>query len=213
MDYNKIITKNTFIFDVDGTLYSQPKMRIKMAFDLALYYGLHFWRAKEFLLLYYFRKLRETEKYRTKSITEQIFAACKKVSLPENIGRGVIDKWMFSKPLDVMKQCAFPGIAEFVADMQSKGKRVYIYSDYAAEEKLSVLGIAPDGIYTPENPGVSELKPSRKAMDYIMSELKASAEDVLFVGDRDEKDGKSAEYAGVDYCRIDDFLKALRQKI
>lgn len=212
MDYKKISSKEVFIFDVDGTLYSQPAMRLRMAMSLGGYYALHFWKMKELVSLYLFRKLREDEKYRTKTMDEQISAAAGKTGIGTERCRSVVDKWMFVRPLDIMCKCAFASALDFISVMQSSGKKIVIYSDYPAKEKLDVLGINADYIFTPQDEKIGELKPSKKAMNHIVSQLECSSDAVLYVGDRDEKDGKSARLAGIDYCDIKAFLAILEKK-
>ena len=59
-----------YIFDVDGTLYSQKNVRIKMFFRLVRFYGLRMHRLKELHALYCFRKLREKEDCRNKNFED-----------------------------------------------------------------------------------------------------------------------------------------------
>ena len=47
------------IFDVDGTLYDQRKLRIRMFIELCAYYVLHPYQMKELRILSCFRRERE----------------------------------------------------------------------------------------------------------------------------------------------------------
>ena len=47
------------VFDLDGTLYNQTKLRLNMAMRLGVYYCSHFWKIKELFVLKYFRKVRD----------------------------------------------------------------------------------------------------------------------------------------------------------
>ena len=69
------------IFDVDGTLYHQRPVRIRMACRLAGFFLLHPLRIRELLGIRHFRKLRETERYRKASVEEQIRAAAEKAGI------------------------------------------------------------------------------------------------------------------------------------
>lgn len=202
MDIDLLHNKKVFIFDVDGTLYSQPKMRAVMALRLLVHYGLHFWRAKELLSIYHFRKIREDEAFRSDAMADQIAAAAKKAGVDVQKARAAIDFWMFEAPLDIMKECSYASVLAFIRRMQEDGKEVVIYSDYPAEAKLQRLGLKPSRVFTPEDSGIGELKPSKKAMSYIMKEIDCPPEEIVFVGDRKEKDGVSAAYAEIDYCDI-----------
>ena len=211
MDKNILDSKKVYIFDVDGTLYSQPKMRIKMACRLMFYFGLHFWRFKDLLMIRNFRSLREKEEYRTASFDNQVEAAATKTGIDAQKGKEAIQKWMFSVPLDVIKKCAFTTLLNQIDKWKKEGKTIVIYSDYEADEKLNALGVEADVVYTPLTNGIDELKPSRKAMDFIMQNIPSAKDDVIYVGDRFEKDGKSAQMAGIDYCDIGELLCLLKK--
>lgn len=210
MDIHLIHSKKVFIFDVDGTLYSQPKMRLSMAFRLLLHYGLHIWKVKELLSIYYFRKIREDEEFQSITMDEQISAAAQKAGVDVQKAKDAITLWMFEAPLDIIKKCSFESVLEFIHQMQEDGKEVVIYSDYPANEKLQTLGLNPSRIFTPENPEIAELKPSKKAMIYIMKEIGCSSKEIVYIGDRDEKDRVSADYSEIDYCDIRDLLRLLK---
>lgn len=210
MNINTINSKKVFIFDVDGTLYSQPKMRLNMALRLGKYYALHFWKFKELLTISKFRKIRENPDFQSSTINEQITYASKKTGISFDKAKSAIDKWMFMVPLNVMEKCAFKNLLEFIRIFQKEGKELVIYSDYPAEQKLKKLKLKPSKIFTPENPNIGELKPSKNAMAYILKELNCPVSNIIYIGDRDCKDKASAEYAGIDYCDIKEMLRLIK---
>lgn len=55
----KINEYKALVFDLDGTLYYQRQLRLKMAWMLGSYYLCHFWRIKELLIIKKFREVRE----------------------------------------------------------------------------------------------------------------------------------------------------------
>ncbi len=57
--HKKITEYKAVIFDLDGTLYFQTKLRLIMACCLGGYYVSHFWKFKELLALKKFREVRE----------------------------------------------------------------------------------------------------------------------------------------------------------
>lgn len=209
MNINTIKSKKVFIFDVDGTLYSQTKMRINMALKLATYYALHFWKFKELLAISKFRKAREKVEFQSSTIDELIIYASEKVGITPEKTKNAIDKWMFKVPLDVIEKCAFKKLITFIKQITNDGRQIVIYSDYPADDKLKRLKINPSKIFTPENPNIGELKPSKKAMAYIKSRIDCDNKEIIYIGDRDCKDKLSAEYAGFDYCDIKEFLRLI----
>ena len=211
MDIKTIDNKKVFIFDVDGTLYSQPKMRMRMALKLATYYAFHFWRYKELKAISSFRKIRENAEFKETTIEQQIEIASQKCKIEYSKAQTAIEKWMFVVPLDIMEKCAFKDLLEFISTFQERDKELVIYSDYPADDKLERLHLTPSMVFTPENPEIAHLKPSTKAMAHIMSQINYEASDIIYIGDRDCKDRRSAEYAGIDYCDIKEMLQLLKE--
>ena len=211
MDIQTISNKKVFIIDVDGTLYSQPKMRMRMALKLAVYYSLHFFRYKELRAISTFRKIRESDEFKSTTMEQQIKYASDKCKFDYQKAKTTIEKWMFVIPLDIMEKCAFKDLLEFIRSFQESNKELVIYSDYPADDKLARLDLSPSMVFTPENPDIAQLKPSKKAMSYILSKLPYELNDIIYIGDRDCKDRRSAEYARIDYCDIKEMLHILKE--
>ena len=190
-----------YIFDVDGTLYSQKKMHCMMLGRLAGYYMMHPFHVKDLYFIYKFRKYREKNEYKDYSI-KQLAQVVHKDSYE------VIQKWLFEVPLQVIQKCAYNELIFFITNLPD-GEKVVIYSDYPATEKLKALGISADMVVTAEDESVSELKPSKKAMEYILASMGGAPSDYIYVGDRDCKDGESARSVGVKYVDVKDFIKSL----
>ncbi len=191
------------IFDVDGTLYRQRPVRIRMACRLAGYFLFHPLKIRELKGIWHFRKLRETERYRKASLEEQIRAAAKKAGIgdPERL-RAAIQRWMFREPLSAVAAFADGKALALMRQAQSEGKRILIYSDYAPEEKLAALDVRADAVYYPGRDGIDELKPSKKCMRRILEAQGLSPAETVYVGDRDERDGAAAASVGVRYVPV-----------
>ena len=110
-----------------------------------------------------------------------------------------------------MEKCAFKDLLVFIRSFQQSDKELVIYSDYPADDKLKRLNLTPDMVFTPQNPDITQLKPSKKAMAHIISQLPYKLDDIIYIGDRDCKDRISAEYAGIDYCDIKEMLHLLKE--
>ena len=96
MNLDYIKKKSVFIFDVDGTLYSQKKMRSKMALRLIKYYLSHPTRYKELVALAYFRRFRE---YSNMTVERAVNAVSDKLGTNGQIVSDTVRKWMFELPL------------------------------------------------------------------------------------------------------------------
>ena len=65
-------------------------------------------------------------------------------------------------------------------------------------DKLKAMNVIVEGIYDPDDKRIDELKPSSKGLKVIMDDTGIMPEDILMIGDREEKDGMCAKGAGVD---------------
>ena len=99
---------------------------------------------------------------------------------------------------------ARPAALEMLSECRRRGIKMAIYSDYGAvEEKLEALGINPKQFdLLVSAPELGALKPSEPCARRVLELLEAEPQSTLFVGDRDEKDGASAQMVGAKYLNI-----------
>ena len=200
------------IFDLDGTLYDQPQLRLTMAVRLAVYYLFHIFRIKELLLVKEYRKIKEHWDELDESIMPQCVLelreqgmeamqcayAAEKTHVTYEKARGAVDMWIYKNPLDALKKAEDAELISFIGKSREEGKTVVILSDYPAQEKLEALGVEVDGVYCTMQDGIGEMKPSPKGIRVILDGYKITADTALMIGDRYEKDGLCAQRAGVD---------------
>lgn len=184
------------VFDLDGTLYNQTKLRLNMAMRLGIYYVCHFWKAKELFVLKYFREVRDKWEDNDAKLYEYI--ADKKNVSPEYVKR-VVMKWIYDNPLDLLIKCRNEELYSYISSLKNAGIPVIIFSDYPIEDKIKALQIEPDGMYCPGDERNIELKPSPMGLNLILNDLALAPSGILMVGDRDIKDGEAARRAGIDY--------------
>lgn len=184
------------VFDLDGTLYNQTKLRLNMAMRLGIYYVCHFWKAKELFVLKYFREVRDKWEDNDAKLYEYI--ADKKNVSPEYAKR-VVMKWIYDNPLDLLIKCRNEELYSYISSLKNAGIPVIIFSDYPIEDKIKALQIEPDGMYCPGDERNIELKPSPMGLNLILNDLALAPSGILMVGDRDIKDGEAARRAGIDY--------------
>lgn len=195
--------KKAVIFDMDGTLYHQPPVRMKMAVRLAGYYLFRPQRIRELAGIRHFREIREEESFRTTDQATQIQEAARRAGLrDEDALQEAVRRWMFREPLREIAAHPRQEILSFLKQMRDEGRRIIIYSDYAAEEKLGALQLAPDAVYYPGVFGLEELKPSRKCMMTILKREGLRPDQAVMVGDRAEKDGESAMLVGMQFILV-----------
>lgn len=189
------------IFDVDGTLYFQRKLQVRMLLLLFQHYLFHPIRVRDLCVIYNFRKMREGLADEPKHLleTEQYRKVAYKLNISVDQVRRVIEKWMLLEPLRVLPECNIPNAREFVEELRSQGTKVAFLSDYPAIEKLNSLKIIGDLVISSVDKEINALKPSPKGILHILGKLDAQKESSVMIGDRDEKDGEAARRAGVKF--------------
>ena len=198
-------------FDLDGTLYDQKKLRRNMAFRLGTYYLFHPLRIKDLLLLKTFRQVRDhwDEIVKTAGDADRndpdaamYDYVARKHGADASRVEAVVKRWIYEDPLSVLPKYTDTDLAAYIASLRQNHIPVLIFSDYPIEDKLCALRIQADGMYAPGDERAIGLKPSPSGLMQILSDLNLKAEQLLMVGDRDEKDGESARRAGVDYVIV-----------
>ena len=217
------------VFDLDGTLYYQRRLRIKMAWMLLGYYLCHFWRIKELFVVKEFRKVREgwdaiskdsgfDETDGTKAGTgaglediQYAYVAKRMNETPENV-KNTVETWIYDKPLKAVYETRDVKLLEMIGRYRSLGQKIFIFSDYPIEDKLNALGLSADGMYAATDERVNALKPDPRGLELIMQDHGYDKSDILMIGDRMSRDGQAAINAGCDYVILPKS-KAKREKL
>ena len=191
-----------YVFDLDGTLYDQPRLRMIMAARLALYYLCHPFKIRELMILSLFRKVRDSW---TSSASDDdvIKEVAKKTGADTEAVRSVVKRWIYDDPLSALPKTSDKKLIGIIGDLRKTGKKVFILSDYPTEDKLKALGVEVDGQYGPHDPRIDALKPSPKGLFVIMEDTGLARDEILMIGDRKEKDGECAASAKVDSLILD----------
>ena len=198
-----------WILDFDGTLYYQLPLRICMATKLLAYYALHPRKISELILIQNYRQLRE-----------KLFAADKenfyilqleKISEKYKISVSEIEKllefWFFEKPLPLIKKFQRKNLIESIILHQRQGVKMIVYSDYPVDKKISAVDFNPDYTFYSNDDLIKCMKPDSRGLKNILAALNLNPDEVLFIGDRDDRDGLCAKNAGVDYLNVKNFPK------
>lgn len=199
--------KKVLILDLDGTLYHQYGVQLFMGCRLAIYYLFHFWKFKELLMIMDYRKIREKN---IKGIVEKQYKIIgqKYHKTPKQVEE-LIQKWMFEKPLDILPIFKDKKLDEIINNFAGK---VFIYSDYPTKDKLEALHTKYDKAYDSTNSNIMCLKPESKGLEYLINENKLNKKDILFVGDRDSKDGECSRRCQIDYVILPKFGRGKKYK-
>lgn len=206
MDFNKY---DLYVFDVDGTLYYQNKLRLIMGKRLLMYYLFHPLKFKDLIIIKNFRSLRENAKD-----TNGLFdITAKKCNVSVSRVNEVIKKWIYENPIDALIASKDDTLLAIIDKLKANGKTVAIWSDYEADDKLKALQLSTDYVYTAEQERVGELKPSPKGLKLIMSDLRVAKDKTIMIGDRMVKDGEAAKKAGCDYLILSKSKKKREEQL
>ncbi len=192
------------IFDVDGTLYDQSKLRLRILFDMVAASIWHPSYLYDFKIIWDFRRAREQNSFSGEyGIEEKQYAwGAERSGVSVKQVREVVQKWMFEKPLPYLPLCRYEGVQQLFQYLSEKNIRIGIFSDYPASQKISALGLWADVIVCSLDQDVDRLKPDPKGLFIAAEKLGVSVGNCMFIGDRDEKDGACARKAGMPFLLL-----------
>lgn len=213
----KIMNKNLseyklIVFDMDGTLYFQRPLRLKMGL-LLLRNIFSKGGLAELNTILTFRKIRDSWTSSGDVDEEQYKATAEKLHTDSLFVEKTIKKWIYDAPLGLLKSVRDEELFGFImkqnelrrrtdksdsCDNQNNQPRMVVYSDYPPESKLKALGIELKSYYSGQS-SIGIMKPDPKGLRVIMSEFEISdPSEVIMIGDRECKDGEMADRAGCD---------------
>jgi HAD superfamily hydrolase (TIGR01549 family) len=206
------------LFDVDGTLYSQPPLRAAMALELAA----RFLRpsraratARVVRTLRTFRRVREGLPARGRPVERlerlQVAETARLLGVDAAEVEAVVSEWMQRRPLRYLRLCRRRGLRSLLRRLRALRVPCGVLSDYPAAEKLRALGVADEfsPVLCTTDPSINALKPHPAGFLTACRTWRLAPEDVLYVGDRPTVDGAGAQAAGMPCCILGPYPSAL----
>jgi putative hydrolase of the HAD superfamily len=185
------------VFDVDGTLYAQTPLRMRMVLALSLH-TLASGSLETLKVLKHFRRVREDLGSReAQNFESALFEETSKITgtSPERIAE-IVHEWIEVRPLAYLKACRYSGLTEVFEGLRSRGIKIGVFSDYPANQKLKALALEADFVVSAEDATVRVLKPNPRGLIELMDQAGAPPSRTLMVGDRIDRDGEAAKRAG-----------------
>ena len=200
------------VYDVDGTLYPLWPMRFYMLRELA-------WRfahspvrlLREVRTLQVYRSMLDKMRGRTAGDAgvsdPQLHAAARKLGMEPADIHDTVHEWVARRPLRFLPRIAKTDLVETITTLNRRGVPQGVYSDYPPDGKLAALGLGGcfQAVVWSGQRCIGEFKPSPKGFTEIARLLEVEPSDVVFVGDRDTRDGRGARSAGMQFLHIKDF--------
>jgi phosphoglycolate phosphatase/putative hydrolase of the HAD superfamily len=193
------------LFDVDGTLYFQPPLRLLMALELSLL-ALRVGPRRAGRIWALLRAYRDAHEILRRTgysggpiHDHQLGLAATQAGLSLREAAPIVSEWMVRRPLKYLRLCRRPGLVRLLETLRRRGVRLGVLSDYPAEAKLSALGLRGafhDVVWTGEA-DVNALKPDPKGFLLVASRWNIPPSEALYVGDRADVDADGARRAGM----------------
>ena len=186
------------VFDVDGTLYDQKRLRLVMLRRLLA----ATWKSRSLdtlQTLRTFRHVREAlgDHPEPDFMHLQYARTASRHNKTEEEVRTLTTEWMERKPLPFLADCRYPHLDSLFAGLRGAGKQIAVFSDYPATDKLAALGLQAAPVVCATDADIARLKPDPFGLLAILSQTGVPAERTLMVGDRVDRDGLAARQAGV----------------
>ncbi len=189
------------VLDVDGTLYDQRRLRLRMLARILAHLAAHPSSFREMRVLRCFRAMREgladIPHHDVENLQYRVVADA--LGVDATLVRSVVARWIHQEPLPYLQGCMYPGVNAFLEGLAQRGIQVAFFSDYPVTEKLAAMGIRCGRGYCATDPPIDRLKPSPRGLEVILEALGMPAADCLMIGDREERDGRCAAAAGMPY--------------
>lgn len=192
------------IFDVDGTLYSLPKLYRKIYLALFRHYLSHPTQILDLWVLHHFLQAREHNATTIAADLEQAQYewAAQSSHMPLERVKQVVNRWVLEAPIDYLYDCRHPEMIELFRGLTDRGIQTAVFSDYPAQAKLDSLGLSCRCIISSVDQNVNHLKPHPQGLQVAVEQLGVTMQECLFIGDRDDRDGACARQAGMAYLMI-----------
>ena len=194
------------VFDVDGTLYDQRRLRLAMARQLLV----HSWRTRSLGALRTLRTFRHVREELGNSpdvsfVEAQYARTASRHNLTPEEVELLATEWIERRPLPLLTACRYPGVEELFAALRAQGKHIAVFSDYPALDKLAALGLRADSVICATDASIGRLKPDPAGLLEILRMSGAAPERAVVIGDRADRDGAAARAA-----RVQTLLRASR---
>jgi FMN phosphatase YigB (HAD superfamily) len=185
------------VFDVDGTLYRQRPVRLRMARDIIL----HTLSKRDLDVLAVLAKYRRIKErlsdegvpdFERILIAETAAATC---NSPDRV-RAIVSEWIDQKPLPYVAACRYPKLPQLFTGLRREGKSIGILSDYPVKAKLLALELTANHVAFAGEEGIGRLKPHPRGVESLIAAAGVTAHSTVVIGDRAERDGLAARRAG-----------------
>jgi putative hydrolase of the HAD superfamily len=186
------------VFDVDGTLYDQRGLRLRMLREM-LGAAIRTRDVAFIRVLSAYRRIREElgDSLHEDFERELTSRTAARVGCSEERVRLTAGEWLERRPLRHLVRYRYSRLPELFRGLRGRGKKIGIFSDYPAREKLAAMELDADLMVCATDADISVLKPHSRGLQILMSRAGVNAAETIMIGDRVERDGLAARGADV----------------
>lgn len=193
------------LFDVDGTLYRQRRVRAEMIFRLgcSVLFNPPLPPLTVLRIIRCFRRTREqlrTARPGSGLRRLQYSAVADRLGVPVETVEATIVKYLHEMPLGVLRSAARPQMRAALRKIKDLGLKIGVYSDYPAAAKLRALGLEDrlfDVVVDSAMVEIDAFKPNPAGFLYAAGRLGLAPSEILYVGDRVDVDVAGSRSAGM----------------
>ena len=185
------------VFDIDGTLYDQRALRIRMAREM-LPDALLGRSIRVFRVIRAYRRIRErlgeqeVEDFEPKLIAATASTAgCTQADV-----LAIVEEWIERRALPHLAELRYEGLPELLSALSQKGKAIGVFSDYPAARKLAALNVRADYVVCAGDSACGLLKPHPRGLENLIAAAGVTPAATILIGDRTDRDGLAAKRAG-----------------
>jgi len=202
------------LFDLDGTLYRQPRMRALMALELATMVVSRPLQAPvTWRVLSEFRKAQEALRGHQGDdhAAGQLEVAASRTGLTVQRVEAIVAEWIMERPLKHLPRCRAKGLFPLLDFLRDRQIKVGVFSDYPPELKLEALGLKGrfSVVLCSTDTEIGKFKPHPRGFLVACTRWQLHPSEILVVGDRADADAAGAAAAGMP-CAIIGKLKSHR---
>ena len=194
------------LLDVDGTLYRQAPVRLRMGLEMVRFFLETLSPIKLIRLIrsiLYFRRSRERLRTigRPSSSLEELQYSEPARELGEEVARlrNTVLEWMLQRPLRHVAKARRRGVSRFLRLLEARDIKAGAFSDYPVMDKLKALHLDDHFSVTlcATDSEINAFKPHPAGFLRACEIWNVNPSEVLYIGDRPEVDAAGAQAAGM----------------
>ena len=197
------------VFDVDGTLYNLNLMRFLILIELFFSLLIFNISLKELIILKKYREERELmSNLSLKDLKNKHFdIIANNLKIDRSTLVKIIIEWIYKRPLKYLIIVRNIKLKKTIEKYKKDGLDIYFYSDYPLYHKMKKMkyNFNSNLYWSSLDYEISSFKPNPFFLFFLQKKYNYNKDEILFVGDRVDRDKKIADNFGCQFAHVKDF--------